>query len=472
LSEAHGLEKSHQFFRIRFKTEQYRLLDWAAIVKLSEDDDSLLISRASRQILLDVLDQQCRLMLRFGRLDDRLRALTNPLLCEEAVLDKSSTADVDWETAAISEPLQSRFPSTNQLLNKALSFIHQTSKYPTRLRWAITDKGKIEEILQKLTTLNDYLHELLNGQQLQQFSVLQTRTNYQIMQLNNKIDHLCELVEAGNLSFCNSLSLTSISLSTSFRGGLSKSSKPPSYEEPQKELANLAQVKALMSAIETGSLTDDFRHKFSLADSPAASRPIELPSSEIQFLGSPKDRSKNRTKVVYKPADGSKQNVWIEWRQPQQLDQDASQPRDSRSLKRFEALVKLLREDKYTGQFRTFRCLGYCVDPYKETGLHYGLVFDNPEWIDSEAMPVSMNDLLNTPKAPAPSLSLRLGLMKTLVECVERLHAVDWLHKGLRSQNIIFYPSCPGQVDVSQPFISGFDYSRPENADYCWRPGY
>lgn len=56
--------------------------------------------------------------------------------------------------------------------------------------------------------------------------------------------------------------------------------------------------------------------------------------------------------------------------------------------------------------------------------------------------------------------------MKALVESVEKLHAVNWLHKGLRSRNVIFFPPYSGDYDLSQPYLSGFDYSRPENADY------
>ncbi|RYP47071.1 hypothetical protein DL768_006798 [Monosporascus sp. mg162] len=59
-----------------------------------------------------------------------------------------------------------------------------------------------------------------------------------------------------------------------------------------------------------------------------------------------------------------------------------------------------------------------------------------------------------------PSLSDRLKLMRTLTHCIERLHAVGWLHKGLCSDNILFFHGAKADIDLSEPYLSGFDYSR------------
>ena len=49
--------------------------------------------------------------------------------------------------------------------------------------------------------------------------------------------------------------------------------------------------------------------------------------------------------------------------------------------------------------------------------------------------------------------------------CLLYLHAVNWLHKGLRSHNIIFFRTVAGHVDYSKPYLSGFDFSRPARPD-------
>ena len=71
-----------QHLRVRLKTEQYRLLDWADVVRLDETDDNILIANASKGLLLDVLDQQRRLLNQFGRLDEKYKKLSKPLLVD------------------------------------------------------------------------------------------------------------------------------------------------------------------------------------------------------------------------------------------------------------------------------------------------------------------------------------------------------------------------------------------------------
>ena len=76
--------------------------------------------------------------------------------------------------------------------------------------------------------------------------------------------------------------------------------------------------------------------------------------------------------------------------------------------------------------------------------------------------PISLHDLLTTSELDMPSLTKRITLMRLLAETVERLHAVDWLHKGLRSSNILLFPHArTGEINYADPLISGFDYLRP-----------
>ncbi|KAJ4258840.1 hypothetical protein NW762_007927 [Fusarium torreyae] len=442
-SEAKGLETNHQFFRVRFKTEQYRLLDWATIAQLSENDETLVINKASRSVLLDVLDQQYRLMLRFGRLDDRLRPLTKPLLFE--VKEDHSSDNEHFEEV---DSLQSRFPHTNALLKKSLDFIHGTSKVPSRLRWAVSDKGKIEDVLNKLTSLNDYLNELLNNQQLQSLTAQHTRTSYQIIQLNNKVDHLCELFTAGRFAL----------------SGLDERGyRNATDHKLEADLASLAQFKALMSIIETASLTEKTWSKLGL-DEMRCNRPLRIPVDEIEFLDEPATKSASRVPVRYKPADASWRRVWIEWKAlSKTTDHKNSEANNRRIFKRFEALVELLRQDHAVKEFSTMRCLGYYVQGQGTAQLQHGFVFENPQGVAPTAQPISLKEHLLT--SSTPSLTTRVRLMRALAGFVEKLHAVNWLHKGLRNQNVIFFPDYHEEVDLTKPYLSGFDYSRPEDAN-------
>ncbi|KAF4976584.1 hypothetical protein FZEAL_6762 [Fusarium zealandicum] len=454
-SEAKGLENDHQFFRVRFKTEQYRLLDWATIAQLTENDETLVINKASKSVLLEVLDQQHRLMLRFGRLDDRFRPLAKPLLYE--VQDNDPSKDEVMEDI---NSLQDRFPHTNALLRKSLDFIHSTSKVPTRLRWAISDKAKIEDILTKLTALNDYLNQLLNNQQLQSLSSQHKRTNYQIMHLNNKVDHLCEIIQACLLTLPQPSTLQHPSTM------LLENSNALEHRR-EADLANLAQFKALISAIDSASLTEDFRARLGLVDSVRQSQPLRLAGKEIELLQD-STPSTSRSSAWYKPSDASWHKVWIEWKSAQPGSAHSKNAKNDlghrRTLSRFEALVELLREDDAARQFRTMRCLGYYVEKQSAAEPRYGFVFENPDGVDPALKPTSLMELISETRMP--SLSVRVKLMRALAEFLEKLHAVNWLHKGLRSQSIIFFQEYSGDVDLTKPYLSGFDYSRPESADY------
>lgn len=79
-------------------------------------------------------------------------------------------------------------------------------------------------------------------------------------------------------------------------------------------------------------------------------------------------------------------------------------------------------------------------------------------------VPTSLHTLLTRGETEMPSLTDRIHLMYLLYETVERLHAVDWLHKGLRSANILLFPNkggSGGEMNYADPLISGFDNSRP-----------
>lgn len=65
---------------------------------------------------------------------------------------------------------------------------------------------------------------------------------------------------------------------------------------------------------------------------------------------------------------------------------------------------------------------------------------------------------------PKPSLSARIALCAVLTECIYTFHSVGWLHKGLQSENIIFF-SQPPELDLNTPYILGYELSRPNILD-------
>lgn len=450
--------------RIRFKTEQYRLLSFATVSKLSENEETLFITSANRDILLRVLDQQTKMMLRFGKLDDRLQPLAQPFIQEEPS-EKSGGQDPKNPE----DELADRFPQDNVLLNKALDFVHRTSRYPKQLRFVVFDRSKLDELLSRLVASNDFLQELLNTHQLEQLRQQELNTSYQIMQLNSQMDQLQEIVQASLHAVVRSVNGNSLQMAamgmTSSRSlaGVPASSSPDASALASK-LAELGQFKAIACAVDKGGLTADLRVSVGLEAESPTDLPLQLHQDDV-ILDERSDGElgmERRVAAWYHPHDGVRRRVWIEWkRMDPKLVYDAAAGPDPDILRRFQTLVTLLRQRDLVKHFWAPPCLGYYLREASMSGIQYGLLFQNPPEADPHATPRSLRELLDAPSA-APSLTTRINLLRKLAQALEKLHAVNWLHKGLSSDNVIFFTS--EDAEPADPYLTGFDYSRPDSA--------
>jgi len=461
ISEASDFEKDYQFIRIRFKTEQYRLLDFASVAQLTERDDTLIINASNRNILLEVLDQQSKMMMRFGHFDDRLRPLAKPLI-EAAILEN------EQKQPKSRDQLASRFPHSNSLLRRALLFAEHGSKYPSRLRWVIFDREKVEQLLSRLVASNNFLQELLSSHERQMLRRQEVQTGYQIMQLNNKVDQIYEIVQAGLLP----ITLPGDAGQVPIQAGMyAKSGQISDSPENTKsvlvsKLVELGQFKALAAAAaaDEDCLTQGFRESMRLGPETCADMPLQLRPIDIVLDDTDMDAHEVRVSGWHHPEGGSRSRVWIEWKRmdPRHI-QNINDGPDPDTLRRFRALVTLLREHEQVRHFRAPPCLGYYLYNVSPTGIRYGLVFKSPEETDPHTPPTSLRDLLQD-RNFIPSLTTRISLMQNITQAVEKLHSVNWLHKGLCAENIIFFQEENTDTKLSEPYLTGFDYSRPDGA--------
>ncbi|KAK8076720.1 hypothetical protein PG994_003992 [Apiospora phragmitis] len=202
----------------------------------------------------------------------------------------------------------------------------------------------------------------------------------------------------------------------------------------------------MRTAIETDSLTSRLRSELSLRASSLLEKPLKLPLSHLRMIEPEAYHDKQRAPAWYKvsPIDPWSK-VWIEWTSTRSVQDEAAL-----IVRRFEALVRLLREDQYVAVFQNLRCLGY-VERLSSSGgpsaVQYGFVFERPP-SSSSSVPVSLVELLTT-TTRAPSLTARIRLLRVLAESVEKLHADD-------------------RLDLRRPFLSGFEYSRPAGTPYLF----
>jgi hypothetical protein len=151
-------------------------------------------------------------------------------------------------------------------------------------------------------------------------------------------------------------------------------------------------------------------------------------------------------------------NVAVEYKN---YEQDSTGSINEIVSRRILQLVALLHEAK-DDRFRVLRCINFFDDvPLKRIGFVFQLP---PSEAQMNLIPTSLNlNLLS--KKTKPMLGARIKLAHTLAESIGLLHSVGWVHKSLRSENIIFFPihevgNESGDALLENPQIFGFEYSR------------
>ena len=156
-----------------------------------------------------------------------------------------------------------------------------------------------------------------------------------------------------------------------------------------------------------------------------------------------------------------KQQVLVEWKV---VDPEQCPPNDSTSLYkmmlkyRIENLARLLKAEYKPLELRTLSCIGVVTRPLVDDKLEHGLVFEIPgpvhrclsHIIESGGQDLDAGDWYRI----AQSVSRALLYM----------HLAGWLHKGIRSDNILFFAETDGSFYYDKPFIVGFEYSREASA--------
>ena len=137
-----------------------------------------------------------------------------------------------------------------------------------------------------------------------------------------------------------------------------------------------------------------------------------------------------------------------------------------------EPRVEELARKLSTGQFDdalTLRCKGYFEVPPQ-----FCFVYHLPPHCpipDSPNPPQSLFDHLTNNFRPSQTDRLRLA--HRLAQVVGNIHEQGWLHKGIRSENILFFPKQRWEEarNWDNPRLVGFDFARKEGPhEYSEKP--
>ncbi|PHH83202.1 hypothetical protein CDD82_3127 [Ophiocordyceps australis] len=152
----------------------------------------------------------------------------------------------------------------------------------------------------------------------------------------------------------------------------------------------------------------------------------------------------------------SQTSVMVEWKK---YDSSWRGQKGIRMRGRIRNIAQFLHADS-PDELLTPRCLGVFDDAEQS---RYGFVFALPSSTDAAVM--SLKQLLDT-RSPEtlPSLEDRYEIAYRVGLSLAMLHTAGWLHKSIRSHNVLFAMRA-GRPVWNRPYLAGFDFSRPDKLD-------
>ena len=480
--DAADMPEHCESLRLRLRLECTRLLDWGELSGLSEPrnhskfDRKLKANRATIMALLSemkmLIDKLHKISLRYDGVllpDSDIAAAQGTATAKELHIAnrQDDLKDVDIEQfCSILGPLEDqRHCQKRHILTRGLrrvvnigQGIADVAKQPGRILWALSDKEAFQTHVTRLKELTDYLHETLGDHQM---SILIEQTKeicMAMLQMTSSISEMKELIEA-------------VEIATSHAGIESETRAWLPLGDAAYRQAFLVSGSVSTVAIPERRQTlftqlTEFRYHIAILH-------IRLPENRelknLKIQGEKLDNLKfehaRSTGLDRIPATYMGAAAWVEWKA-----YHSTRYRDAHGkfyygptaldTANLERLAAILHIDKRPTQFRVPLCAGYFED---EENQRFGLIYQVPHATPQLAKTTSLSQLL-LQQGNLPPLQSRINLAKELVTCLYFLHAVNWLHKGLRDKCILILTQ-HGSPDYSQPFISGFEYSRPDEAD-------
>lgn len=438
-----------RFLQVRLRIERDKLVDWAVLANLSEDERTM---SSGLRINMQKVN---------GSLQE-IRLVLLELVKLSGSYDADRDPDSDYGSAdetATGPPDPTSVRSSLALQRKALSFVKTTRAFPRRLRWANFDETEFELLLAKLAALNEKMVYFFDKRQQDMQVQMQHDSFVSLLYATDKFEQLLDL-------------MASLQATTKYRG-------MPTHEVQLMKLTRFKAFNLAVEASEDGR--DEALIKSHLGDPPpvpgAASRPICLETAKLLVMG--EDTREKRPCGAWGLYDDAP--VWVEWRyctlstthhlsrrakrkpkkkKPQKANMltKTDQPIDYRGKppayleSRFAKLATLLRDNQKPDAFRVPDCLGYLAD---RDNYRFGFMFQG----QGAYYPPRLSDLIVS-RQPKPSLTTRVQMARAVTRSVMYLHAASWTHKRLRSEHIVFPYSL-----AAGPYVTGFDYARPIEAD-------
>ena len=419
LSTAHNFGSGADLARCKIEIEQYRLFEWAESVNLegnpSQNLNWKLIEGVLRQLLVLMTDTQ-KLRKEYG-------LVLEPTDENVAIEDIKGPPKVGLKgRLAWLKP---------KFLNETAQRLHKSSTPWKRLKWAACDDEGLRLLIGDIVYLNNSLENFLEradreasraafGMVLRTL-VAQSSTPTELTQIQSLLSPV-------------------------------KFRQPDCIDSAVAAAASLKQSRLIMgfdetlNTVETSALPELTSSAWSssstlaVRQSPASSSIRPLPhrrgrSSTVRLkLEKLSGYASNEPDTRRELAMYDGEPVIVEWK-------NVDQALDSKLKHRIEDLASLLSTTSHPS-FHALHCRGYLKD---SKSRRYAYIFTPPKLTapisqtkDTSYEVRSLLELLylDTKK---PELNERISLALALTETLQQLHTSGWLHKGIRSENVLFF---------------------------------
>ncbi|PTB43011.1 hypothetical protein M441DRAFT_56044 [Trichoderma asperellum CBS 433.97] len=412
---AANLDADSQRMLCKVRIEEMRLTVWGREWGVAEGKFDAHLSERNPQLRVlatQILEQLHGTVTDFRKLQDRYG-----LVGEEAAAEKNGSYESmgDDEKKYKTNGASKRSTSTNERSWRR--------ELGLRTKWVIGDKDKFTNLLKDLKDFNDGLERLFPPSQVPSF---QRAWTHQLLDRAQR-------------------DLAELSLLENASSGI------------YPQLTKSATLKKLRINLDSKPQSS-FRPTFALK--------VDRSSLAISQVVVDKGSSSSSNADHQRRCHGHHNvagDVLVEW---VDYDREAIDERVAH-VRRMDDLARMMHSaSECHPDLHSIDCLGYTDD---STNSRYGLVYKAPASSHS-----TLKTLISSPDLKTPDLDERIHLARTLAVAVWSLHSLDWLHKSLCSSNVLFFPSAFSTSansptasaalvpDISHPYLSGFDASRPE----------
>ena len=335
---------------------------------------------------------------------------------------------------------------------KILSVAGLLKRLPRKMWWVCADKADFEDMVRQIGFFVQRLVDLLDGQQQEVMKNDIRVLLLNVVSLNDKLDELKAIQSSVELVVGLDNPIASSAAVKRLRMQLLEDQPPSPY----------LSVGSPTPGRNTSRGSSPLRHEYGTSPRPKSPgapnyrrrNPLPIIDSNLILRKSGEGPRPKREVALYTTNPDLPDPIYIEWK-------SINKPLRSKIRPRVENLAHLLHTPKHPS-FRTLHCRGFYEDYEKG---QYGFVFDRPVGSDLNKSPVSLLQMFRL-KNFLPSQTQRVRLARILANALSQLHSAGWLHKSLRADNILFFPSLANTDDhkygisLDEPYLVGYEYAR------------